>query len=80
MADTACGSAAASLGFRAVTLNANYNYFRSARVGDHLTAEAREAKSGRNICVYEVTVHDQDNRLLGTGTFTFYQLDQALDF
>ena len=79
MADTACGSAAASHGFQAVTLSANYNYFRSAQVGDFLTAEARESKSGRTICVYEVTITDQDGQLLGSGTFTFYLLDKKLE-
>ena len=79
MADTACASAAASHGFQAVTLSNSYNYFRSARVGDRLTAEARETKYGKTICVSEATVRDQDNHLLGTGTFTFYLLNQNLE-
>lgn len=80
MADTASGSAMASHGHMAVTVNAAYNYFRSAKVGDTLTAEAREVKSGRTICVYDVRVTDQNGTLLGTGTFTFYQLPQEIDF
>lgn len=76
MADTACAAATASRGFRAVTLNANFNYFRSTKVGDVLTTEAREAKIGKTICVYEVTTQDQSGHLLGSGTFTFYLLEQ----
>lgn len=78
MADTAAGTAAASHGFQAVTLSANYNYFRSARVGDRLTARARETKSGRTVSVYDVEITDQCGKLLGSGTFTFYILDKPL--
>lgn len=79
MADTACGSAAASHGHKAVTVNASYNYFRSAKVGDTLTAEARESKYGKTICVYDVRITDQNGNLLGAGSFTFYQLEQKIE-
>lgn len=79
MADTACGSAMASHGHMAVTLNASYNFFRSARAGDILTAEARESKYGRTICVYDVRITDQNGNLLGAGSFTFYQLEQEIE-
>ena len=79
MSDNACGSAMASYGYMAVTLNASYQFFRSARVGDHLTAEAREIKHGKTVSVYEARVTNQDGILLGTGTFTFFQLDQKIE-
>ena len=79
MADTACGSAMASHGHMAVTVNASYNYFRSAAPGDMLTAVATEVKTGRTLCVYDVRITDQNETLLGTGTFTFYQLEQTID-
>ena len=41
LADTACGSAMASHGYYAVTVNASYNFLRSAKLGDHLVAEAQ---------------------------------------
>ena len=44
MADTASGSAMASHGYLAVTVNADYNFLRSAQLGDVLTAEAQESK------------------------------------
>lgn len=75
MADTACGRALMAAGQRAVTVNASYNFFSSARIGDHLTAVARQAKGGRTVCVYEVQVTNQNGVLLGTGTFTFYNLE-----
>ena len=59
-----------------VTVNADYHFFRGARVGDRLTAEAREIKPGRTICVCEARVTNQDGTLLGVGTFTLCRLDR----
>lgn len=80
MADTACGSAAASHGRMAVTVSSVWNFLRSGRSGDFLTAEAREVKTGRTICVYDVSIRDQDGALLGTGTFTFYLLEELIPY
>ena len=78
LADTAAGVAAASHGFKSVTINCTYNYLRGALLGDTLTAIARETKSGRTICVYDVEVKNQDDKLLGTGTFTYFMTDEPL--
>ena len=78
MADTACGTATATHGYAAVTMDANYHFLKSAAVGDTLTAESFEVRSGRTIGVYDVRITNQDGTLLGTGTFTFYRLDQEL--
>ena len=80
MADTACGSAMASYGYMAVTMDASYHFFRRAIVGDRLTAEATDIKHGNTVCVFEVRITDQNGALLGTGTFTFYQLEQKIHF
>ena len=79
LADTACGSAMASHGYYAVTVNASYNFLRSAKLGDHLVAEARETKGGRTLCFYHVEIRDQVGTLLGSGDFTFYKLDREYD-
>ena len=79
MADTACGSAMASHGYHAVTVNTSFEFLRSARPGDALTAVATEIKAGRTLCVYGVRVTNQEGTLLGTGTFTFYQLDRKIE-
>ena len=78
MADTACGTAMATHGYAAVTMDANYHFLKSAAVGDTLTAESFEVRSGRTIGGYDVRITNQDGTLLGTGTFTFYRLDQKL--
>ena len=79
LADTACGSAMASHGYYAVTVNASYDFLRSGRAGDTLTAVATEVKGGRTLCVYGVRITNQEGTLLGTGTFTFYKLDREIE-
>lgn len=78
LADTACGSAMVTHGYKAVTLNASYQFLRPARAGDRLRAEAVEVKSGRTVCVFDVRITGQAGSLLGTGTFTFYRLDEKV--
>lgn len=79
LSDTACGSAMASHGFLAVTTGAEYHFFRTAGLGDTVTAEAHEIKYGRTLSVYDVRLSDQNGTLLGTGTFTFYRLDKPIE-
>lgn len=79
MADNASGSAAATHGMMMVTSGSNYNYFRSARAGDHLIAEATEVKYGRTLAVYDIRVTDRNGTLLGTGTFTYCSTGKPLD-
>ena len=79
LADTTCGSAAASHGFKAVTMDASYHFLRSAAVGDTLIAEARELKAGRTVCVYELRITGPQGTLLGYGTFSFYLTGEPLE-
>lgn len=80
LADTACGSAMSAYGYAAVTVSAGFQFLRAAEVGDRIRAEASEVKHGRTISVYEARVWDQEEHLLGVGTFTFCQLDRKLEF
>lgn len=79
LADTASGSAMASHGYYAVTVNASYNFLRSGQPGDVLIAVAREVKPGRTLSVFDVQISNQDGVLLGTGTFTFYRLNKQIE-
>ena len=78
LADTAAGTAMASHGYLASTLDAHYNFFRPARPGDCISAEAKEIKRGKTVCVFDVQVTDQNGTLLGTGTFSFYRLGELV--
>ena len=79
LADTACGSAMASHGYYAVTISTSYEFLRSGRPGDTLTAVATEIKGGKTICVFDVHITNQEGTLLGSGTFTFYKLDREIE-
>lgn len=80
LADVVSGAASSSHGFTSATVSADYHYLHSCHAGDTLTAEAREVKSGRTLCVYEVQLTDQHGTLVGTGTYTYFILDKKLDF
>ena len=78
LADTACGSAMAAYGTMAVTINCSFSFLKSARVGDKLTAEARELPGGRSVCVLEARVTGEAGELFALGTFTFRRLDKPI--
>ena len=79
LADTACGSAMVAYGTMAVTINCSFSFLKSARVGDTLTAEARELQGGKSVCVLEARVTGEGGALFAVGTFTFRRLDKPLD-
>lgn len=74
LADTVAGSAAASHGNFMTTLSGNINYLSPALKVDKITAEAREIKKGKNICVYEVEVRSETKELLAKGSFSYFNL------
>lgn len=79
MADTACGSAMAAYGTVALTINCSFSFLKSARLGDRLTAEARELQSGKSVCVLEARVTGETGELFAVGTFTFRRLEKKLE-
>jgi len=79
LADHAAGTAMATCGYVAVTVNATYNFFRSADLGETVFAEAQEIKNGKTVCVFEVRVSNRAGTLLGSGTFTFFRLEEKIE-
>ena len=79
LADSACGSAACSYGYKTVTLDSSCHYYRSARPGDILTAEANVLHCGRTTAAFDVRITDQRGTLVASGTFTFYLLPEKLE-
>ena len=78
LADVTSGAASSSHGFASATVSADYHYLRSCHAGDTLTAEARESKGGRTLCVYDVRITDGSGTLVGSGTYTYFILDKPL--
>ena len=68
LADQAFGSASNSMAYPSVASNLNVYFISSAKVGDTLTAEGRVIKSGRKAGFTEVTVVNQDYKLVARAT------------
>lgn len=79
LCDIAAGSAAASHGLVAVTLDSNIHYYRPGRLGKTLTAVAYERKRGKKTAVYMVEVHDDEHKHIADAVFTMFYTGQTLD-
>ena len=79
LCDIAAGTAAASRGRVAVTLDSSIQYLRAAKPEQTIRAQARELKSGRNTAVYMVEVTDESGKLLTTATFTMFYTDKTIE-
>ena len=75
MADCASGTAARTDGRRYVTLSSSFNFIRSGMPGEILRAEAVVRHRGRSTCYVSASVTDKDGKLLSSGDFTFFCLD-----
>lgn len=77
LADIAGGLAASSRGGIIVTVDSNLHYLNAGLNTKGMTAEARELKAGKRILTYEVTVRDQDDKILADGIFTYMNLGEC---
>lgn len=79
LCDIAAGSAAASHGLVAVTLDSNIHYYRPGLPGKTLTAVAYERKRGKKTAVYMVEVHDDEHKHIADATFTMFYTGHTLE-
>lgn len=79
IADAACGAAVSSYGYQAVTLSADYHFLHAGAVGDLVTAKAAVIRHGAAVTVCGVELRNQQDRLLGSASMTFYTLDRRLE-
>jgi acyl-CoA thioesterase len=70
IADQAFAYATNSVVSPSIATQFNIHLISGAKVGDELTAECRVIKSGRRIGVSEVTVTDQEGKLIAKATGT----------
>ncbi len=75
LADTVGGCCACSLGGNCVTAGCTMEYLRPAR-GRTIFCEATPKKLGRSLSVVQVTLTDEKNVVVATGTFTFFMLSE----
>lgn len=78
LADSCAGLLAVSDGRAYVTLDASFQFLRSPRLGDELTAVATPVRRGRTVLVARVALTGAEGRLMAEGTFTMYCTGEAL--
>ena len=74
LGDTVMGMVAKSTGRKAITLDANINYFYPGK-GSFLTAKAEMLKNGHTTCHLRAYIYDEDNRLIATMNSNYYYID-----
>ena len=70
VADEAFGYAVNSVDHPSVATQFNTHFIAAARVGDELIAEGRLLKSGKRVGIAEVTVTNQEGKLIAKATGT----------
>ena len=70
VADQAFAYASNSLSFPSVASQFNFHFISGAKAGDVLTGECRVLKSGRRVGISEMTVTNQDGKILARATGT----------
>ena len=71
LADVTGGTAACTHGSTVVTVDNNYHFLRAGANVKLLKAHAREIKAGHKLMIYDISIYDQDDVLLGEGIFTY---------
>lgn len=74
LGDSVAGAAVMTAGKPAVTVSGNINYLAAAADAKKLVAEARKVKIGNKISVFDVEIRDENDRLIATGTYTFFNV------
>ena len=70
VADEAFGYAVNSVDHPSVATQFNTHFIAAARVGDELIAEGRLVKSGKRVSIAEMTVTNQEGKLIAKATGT----------
>jgi len=70
LADQAFAYASNSLSYPSYASQFNIHFVAGAKVGDELTAECRVMKSGRRVGISEMTVTNQEGKLIARATGT----------
>jgi acyl-CoA thioesterase len=76
LADQAFGYAVNSLSFPSVATNFSTSFLSSARDGDNLTAECRVIRHGRRVTFAEVSITNQDGKLVARSSGSTISVDK----
>ena len=78
IADVTGGAAASSYGYHLVTANSDFHYLNAGLNTSEIYSTASKLKIGKRLMIFQVSVFDQNNTLLCSGTFTYAPLKQPL--
>jgi acyl-CoA thioesterase len=78
LADSAFAFACNNRNQLSMALDTTINFTHPVRVGDQLTAEARELHNGRSTGLYHVCIHNQDQKLVAQFKGLCYRTDKKL--
>ena len=76
LCDSAAGSFLDSSKRSSVTLSSSISFYRTAALGDVLTAQVHERKSGQTIAVLEVEVVDQNGKRVADASFQMFRKEK----
>ena len=71
LADTVAGTAVLAGGYKCVTLSYSFNFLRPA-TGSCIHCAATPQKVGSNVSVMDVTLTNDQGKVVATGNFTFF--------
>ena len=75
LADTVGGNCACAKGRSCVTASQSMEFLRPAE-GPYITCVATPKKEGHTLSVIQVELSNAEGKLVATGTFTFFMMDQ----
>ena len=78
LADSAFAFACNNRNQLSMALDTSINFTHPVRVGDQLMAEARELHNGRSTGLYQVSLHNQDQKLVAQFKGLCYRTDKPL--
>lgn len=78
LADIVAGNAACMSGYYATTVSGALNYLRPAVSTEYITCEAVSLRVGSHLAVFEVKLTDDGGKLLDSGEFSFFLLNQKV--
>lgn len=76
IADNMAGVAASTYGYYVTTVNGSIQYLRAARDIENVFCEATVIKPGRKISVVHVEITDDNENLLNTAEFAYFNLKE----
>ena len=76
LADTIAGCAACTYGCYVCTVSGNMNYLLPGVNTEYIYCEAKVVRQGMHLAVYDVEITDDFDKVLQTGTFTFYVMNE----